>query len=294
MVSIHARCDGVFIGHALVSHFDVSTQMAQQLSESLLELKHFDGSNIMARYLYLYHTKKCDYGQTMNIVCQNLKDKMKNNQGDLSICREDFLFDQCIINETVKLTDSKLGGLTAGCGPAHRSFPLALCPWIDDDDLFDLSNKEAALTHYSPLAGQVAGIVNLICRSLIRNNTWYDAVRSAFATPSLHIDVSDIYLRYSRWSTASKETHPAYAPTVLNEALHYITTSDSAAEAIKKANAKGNFYCLPVIGILSGARWGVSLDMYKDKVNDPKLKTIRDTADKLSNLWTSKYDSVQA
>jgi ADP-ribosylglycohydrolase len=294
MLNIQARCNGVFIGHAIASQFDSSVQMSQQLSESLLELKRFDGPDIMSRYLYLYHTKRYDLGETTKIVYQNFKDQIKTDRGHSPVCREDFLFDQLFIDETVKLADNKLGGYTAGCGPAHRSFSLALCPWIDDDDLFDLAKAEAKLTHYSPLAGQVSGIINLICRSLLRDKTWQDAVQSAFLTPALHVDVSAVYLEYNRWCTPSKETHPAYAPTVLNAALHYITSSSSAVEAIEKANIGKNFYCLPIIGVLSGALWGIPIEMYKNKVDNAHFKVIHDIANKFSNQWTSQPDSLHA
>ncbi|CAF0923195.1 unnamed protein product [Rotaria sp. Silwood1] len=138
--------------HIITSQFDVSCHMALQLSECLLELKSFDESNIMSRHLYLYHTKKYELGETMKFIYENLKDKIQNYHEHLSVCREDFLFDQLTIDETVKLTDKKLGGYTGGCGPAHRSFFLALCPWIDDDDLYNISKKEATLTYFNPLA----------------------------------------------------------------------------------------------------------------------------------------------
>ncbi|CAF0827017.1 unnamed protein product [Adineta steineri] len=293
MVSIHARCNDVFIGHAIASHFDTSAQLAQELSESLLTLESFNGPDIMSRYLYLYHTKRCDFGETLKIVYQNLKDKITINES-LPISRENCRFDQLIIDETVKMTDGKLGGHTAGCGPVHRSFPLALCSWIDDDDLFELSMKEAALTHYSSLAGQVSGIVNLICRSLIKNRPWRDAVQSAFTTPLLHKDVCSIYGRYNRWSDLGKQTHPAYAPAVLIEALHYIANSSNAIDAIEKATTKKNSYCLPIIGILASARWGFPLDTYNDKIKDGQLKIIRDTANKLSNQWSLQQHNIYA
>jgi ADP-ribosylglycohydrolase len=294
MASSQTRCDGVFIGHAIASQFDASVQMALQLSGSLLELKRFEGSDVMSRYLYLYHTKRYKMGEITIATYQNLKDIIKNSSGHSPVCREDFVFDQSIINETVKLTDDKFGGLTGGCGPVHRSFPLALCPYIIDDELFDITMKEAALTHYSRVAGQVAGIVNLICRSLLRNKKWHEAVQSAFSAPSLHADVNDVCIGYGRRWSLSKTTHPAYAPTALSAALHAISISKSAAEAIQQASVEGNHYCLPIVGILSGALWSIPTEMYKDKANDLQLKTIRDTAHKVSNQWTSQSDSVNA
>jgi ADP-ribosylglycohydrolase len=214
--------------------------------------------------------------------------------GQSSITRENFRFDQSIIDETVKLADKKYSGHTAGCGPAQRSYPLAFCPFILDDDLFDYTKLEAQLTHYNPLAGEVAGIVNVICRSLVKNQSWTDAINSAFSTPQLHNDVKAIYGRHHRWSNPAVETHSAYAPTVLNAAIHYVATSENASQAIAKAHAKDKHYCTPIVGILAGARWGIPVEMFRDNINDTQLKTLRETANKLSDLWKIKPDSATA
>jgi ADP-ribosylglycohydrolase len=47
-------------------------------------------------------------------------------------------------------------GLAAGCNPAHRTAPLAMATFLDDDVLADCALREAALTHAHPLAGDVA------------------------------------------------------------------------------------------------------------------------------------------
>ncbi|CAF3704711.1 unnamed protein product [Rotaria socialis] len=292
MASIHARCDGMFIGHALVSNFDDSCHMASQLSESLLELKRFDGPNIMSRYLYSYHTKKYDLGETTKIVYESLKNRVQNESKRSPVSRESFLFDQSIIDETARLTDSTLGNKTAGCGPSSRSFPLALCHWIDDDDLFDISKKEANLTHHNRLAGEVAGIVNLICRSLLRKKTWEEAIQLAFLAPSLHDDVSAVCLRYGRSMNPNVNMHPAYAPRVLLEALQYVANSNNLTEALRNLNVKQNFYALPIIGVFLGARWDIPLEIFEDKLNDPRLKTIRDIANKFSREWNPENESA--
>ncbi|CAF3718040.1 unnamed protein product [Rotaria magnacalcarata] len=290
MTSIHACCDGMFIGHALVSNFDDSSHMTLQLSESLLELKRFDGPNVLSRYLYLYHTQKYDLGETTKIVYESLQNRVQNESQRSPVSCQSFLFDQSIIDETAKLTDSILGNKTAGCGPASRSFPLALCHWIDDDDLFDISKKEATLTHHNRLAGEVAGIVNLICRSLLRNKTWQEAVQSAFLAPSLHDDVSAVCLRYGRSMSSNVNVHPAYAPRVLLEALQYVANSHNLTEALQNLNVKKNFYALPIIGVLLGARWGIPLEIFEDKLDDPRLKTIRDIANKFSREWSPENE----
>jgi len=294
MINIHARCEGVFIGHAIASNYDPSISMAVDISESLLECKQFNASDILSRYLFLYHTKPCEIGETTKYLYQIALNKIKSIDNKSGISRQDLIFDQSIINEFVKITDGKLNGHTAGCGPAQRSFPLALCPWINDDDLFDLSMEEAALTHYNSLAGQVAGIVNVICRSLLKNKSWNNAVQLAFSTPRLHSDVSNVSMRYSRSAQPAVSTHAAYAPTVLNAALHYIANSNNAMEAIEKARAKDKHYCAPIVGILSGALWGIPLDIYKNRSNDVQFQIIGNTANKLGNQWPSRHDHIVA
>lgn len=292
MLNIDARCNGAFIGHAIASDYDPSISMATSITDSLVERGKFDGSDILSRYLYMYHTQRSEIGEATKSLYQLASNNIPNAGNQSSISRQDFLFDQSIINEYVKITDKNLNGYTAGCGPAQRSFPLALCSRIDDADLFELSMKEAALTHYNPLAGQVAGIVNVICRSLLKNHSWHNAVQSAFTMPRLHDDILSVSNRYSRSAHPFVPTHIAYAPTVLNTALNYVTTSTNAADAIKKARSNDQFYCAPIVGILSGALWGIPQNMYANKVNDATFLTIRKAASKLSSQWPSQYDSV--
>ena len=251
MTNINARCDGAFVGHAIASNYDPSISMAVDISESLLEKKQFDGPDILSRYLYLYHTQKSEIGATTKYLYQIALNKIEQNDVELSISRQNLLFDPQTISEFVQATDQRLGGHTAGCGPAQRSFPLALCPSIKDYDLFQLSMEEAALTHYNPLAGQVAGIVNLICRSLLRKNTWHDALESAFQTPRLHPDMYEVRARCSRSADSFIKTHIAYAPTALHAALYYVTISTNPTAAIAAAYAKDRYYCAPIAGILS-------------------------------------------
>lgn len=285
------RCEGAFIGHAIASQYDPSIYLAENVGNSLLDCKTFDGSDILSRHLYLYHTKPCEIGEVTKYIYQQA---IQYISGKPALSRESFCFNQSVIDEIVQSTDKKCDGYTAACGPAQRSYPLAFCSFISDHDLFDYTKHEAKLTHYSPLAGQVAGIVNLICRSLLNNKTWSESINSAFAEPQLHDDIKSIYGRHHRWPKPTTETHPAYAPTVLNAALHYVATSENATQAILKAQTNEKVYCRPIVGILAGARWGIPIEMYKNNINDLQLKTLRETASKLSNLWQIKYDSASA
>ncbi|CAF4598410.1 unnamed protein product, partial [Rotaria sp. Silwood2] len=132
--------------------------------------------------------------------------------------------------------------------------------------------------------------INLICRSLINNVDWSDAVNSAFTTPRLHNDVQNVLLRHHRWADPGVETHVAYAPTVLNTALHYVSVSKNAAQAMANADGKNKHYYLPIVGILAGARWGIPVETYKDNINDAQLITLRETCTKLSTTWKQKLD----
>ena len=292
MVSIQGRCHGAFIGHAIASKYDPSISMAIEISDSLLEHKKLNGPDILSRYLYLYYTKHYEIGETTKYLYQIALNNIQMAGNRSTITRQDFLLDQNTINEYVKITNDKLNGHTGGCGPAQRSFPLALCTSIDDDDLFEISKQDAALTHFSPLAGQVAGVVNVICRSLLRNKTWAEAIQRAVASPGLHSDVTDVFARYARSSEPFIKTHAASAPTVLNAALHFIHNATNAKEAINNVSSTDRYYCAPIVGFLSGARWGIPDDMYKDKVNDTQFVIIRDTTNKLSSSWPVKYQSV--
>jgi len=289
MTTVLARTEGAFIGHAIASQYDPSIFMALNVSDSLIDRRAFDGPDILSRHLYLYHTKKYEIGEITKYIYQEAVQRTKEPS---SITRENFRFDQSVIDELVKLADKKCDGHTAGCSPAQRSYPLAFCAFISTDDLYDFTNSEAKLTHENPLAGQVAGIVNVICRSLLKNQNWIDAIRSAFTIPKLHQDIIAIYGRHQRFLTPAVETNSAYAPTVLNAALHYVANSTSAAQAIAKAHAHDKNYCAPIVGILAGARWGIPLEMLQQNINDEKLKTIRETASKLYEFWKIKPGSV--
>lgn len=278
------------IGHAIASRYDPSILMALNVTESLLNCQKFDGSDILSKHLYLYHKDKCEIGATTKYIYQQATHGRRKPPST----HEDFRFEQSAIDSMVQGADQECGGRTAGCAPAHRSYPLALCHYISDEDLFECSVKEAKLTHYNPIAGQVAGIINVICRSLIKNISFRDAVNSAFEIPRLHPDVQSVAIFYGRRVYPPEEKHAAYAPTVLCAALHYVSTSRSAAEAIAKAHETDKHYCAPIVGILAGTLWGIPMEMYKDNIQDAQLKTLRQAAGSLSSMWPSVSNGPNA
>ncbi len=59
-------------------------------------------------------------------------------------------------------------GLTAGCNPAHRAAPFAMCALLPDCGLAAAAAAEAKLTHQHPLAGDVsAAVATLLCLTCI-------------------------------------------------------------------------------------------------------------------------------
>ena len=292
MLNITERCKSAFIGHAIASNYDPAISLAINVSESLLEHKEFNGRDILSRYLFSYHTKAFVIGETTRYIYNAALNTIQATRKNSPITRQDFLLDQTYITELVKTIDKEMNGLTAGCSPAQRSFPLALCARIDDDDLFELSKQEAALTHFNPQAGQVAAVVNAICRSLLRNKTWSDSIRSSFTSPGISGDIISVSQRYMRSPDPYTPTHAAYAPTVLNAALYFVHQSTNARDAIEKARTKGNCYCAPIVGFISGIRWGIPVEMYANKVNDLQIIKMCEMADKLSNAWPVQNQDV--
>ena len=289
-----ARSNGAFIAHTLASNNDASILMSGQLIESLLQYKKFNHSEVLSRYLFLYHTERCALGKTITEMHKVILDMLTNRYHDSSLTRQDFLINRSTIDKAVKLVDNNLHGQTAGCGPAHRSFPLALCPAIKDEDLFERSMEEAQLTHASPIAGQVAGIVNLICRALLRDQTWDEAIESAFAVPRLHDDLLDVWTSHSRSHCPDPDSNSAYAPNSLHAALYYISNSNDTLGAIRKARSENDFSCLPIVGILAGTLWGVPPLIQREHSGNPQMTSMLQAANTFAYVWDTPYSSVKA
>ncbi|CAF0752966.1 unnamed protein product [Didymodactylos carnosus] len=286
MSTILDRLEGALVGHALCDRFNASTKMAFQLGESLMELKEFDSSDVLSRYLWLYHTStnNCDMGEIIKLVYHDLVSQIKTKKNN-KITQQDFKFHVQQINATSEKVNEKLHGLTAGCNPAHRSYPIALYSSIHNDDVFDISKQEACLTHYSPEAGQVSGIVNLICRSLIIGQTWDSAVNNAFCVPNLSTDIQQIVSYHGRSSHIFEAKPSAYAPKVLKIALDCVKNSKFFKDAYERIYRIDNIYAPPIVGILAGAQWGLTsmLNMIND--SDQSLSAIRKMANELAQPW---------
>jgi ADP-ribosylglycohydrolase len=142
--------------------------------------------------------------------------------------------------------------MTAGCNPAHRSAPLAMCAVLDDSRVSQAAVTEACLTHRHPLAGDVAAAVACLCRTLIRGTEWPVALGLAAAGRSRETGRAI--------ETRSREplSRSGFAPDALGAAIHFVDTADCFADALARAIdfAGPANYCPVLVGSIGGARWG--------------------------------------
>ncbi|CAF1082921.1 unnamed protein product [Rotaria sp. Silwood1] len=270
------RRESAMLGHAYADNFQALTDMALGLSKSLQECRKFDGSDVISHYLSAYHgsNPKPNIGNITNSVYEEFLTHIKEPPFKLPI--KDIYSVSYAVHE-------KNHGLTSGCNPAQRSFPLAFCKQIDDKNLFQIACDEARLTHYSTTAGQISGLTCLICRYLINGYEWDDAITSAFetalsTTPDLLGEIQEIQKRYKDDDilndTLNEKRKHIYAPNTLHTALYCITKADSFESALVHARRLDPLYCPILVGILAGARWCVPPTMLPDNYRE-KIKKIK-------------------
>lgn len=280
-------CDNAMVGHAAVDDWRASTHLALLLSKSLCKSKRFDASDIMSRYLNLYHVSKCNMGETTKLVYEELLASVPMTPS--TITRKNFIFTVEKIYDASQSAHNKLNGLSGGCNPVQRSFPLAFCPWIADEKLFYISCAEARLTHYSPSAGQVAGVMNVICRRLLKGDDWDKAVKTAFSsTPNMLDEIHEIRQLYEQDQFVKPTGHPAYAPNTLYTALYCVGQANSFSNALERADQIEGDYCPLLVAVLAGSRWPVPQSLLaehqKDTLNDihKVAKCFNDEWDKIN------------
>ncbi|CAF4651463.1 unnamed protein product, partial [Rotaria sp. Silwood2] len=258
------RCESTMLGHAFADNFQALTDMALELSRSLQTCRK--------------------WGKITKTVYEELKSHIKNKSNNFT--REDFKFPIKEIYNASRTVHENRHGLSSGCNPAQRSFPLALCPWIDDNNLFQVSCDEARLTHFSTTAGQVSGLTNLICRRLINGDEWNDAIKNAFLiAPDLLGEIREIQERYKHDDilndTLNLSSPYVYAPNTLHTALYCITKANSFKNALENVHKLDIYHSPILVGILTGARWDVPKQMLRDSPED-KIKEIQKIAAKFS------------
>ena len=159
-----SRAAGVLLGLAAGDRIGGPLRMALRVAESLRDRGSFDASDIGACHLAWWREGAFDTGPTVAEV--------------LSLVAAGQTFEAAAAR-----VHEETGRMTAGCNPAHRIAPLAMCAAIADPELGRAAAAEARLTHRHPLAGDAAAAVASLCRALIRGVPW-PAARAAAAGES--------------------------------------------------------------------------------------------------------------
>lgn len=193
------RCQGVLIGLAAGDRIGGPISMAVRLAESLLDCDGFDPIDILSRYLHWWREEGFDTGPVSERAFRLMASGVP-------------------ASDVAGIVHQEVDGKTAGCNPAHRSPPLSMLAPISDEDLERCAVSEARLTHYDPLAGEVAAAVNAVCRALIRGSVWEDAERTC-----------------SRFVAKEQPSdNGGFAPDVLRAAMFFVGISDSFDEALER------------------------------------------------------------
>jgi ADP-ribosylglycohydrolase len=258
------RVAGVLMGLAAGDQIGGPIRMAVRVGESLLERRTFDPADIMGRYLHWWRNGAFDTGPTVASVLTRV---------DRGVPYTEVAGD--VHEET--------GGMTAGCNPAHRSAPLAMCSAIRDVDLAAAATAEAQLTHWHPLAGEVAAAVVRLCRSLVRGLSWPEALRAAAADRSPEIR------RVLESAAEAPTSRSGFAPDALRAAVHFVRVSSSFDEALERALefAGPANYSPVLVGSIAGARWGsTAVDTAFVAHHGEFLSHVAEVASALASGWS--------
>lgn len=265
-----ARVAGVLLGLAAGDQIGGPVRMALRLGQSLVHCGGFSQDDLTARYLDWWRTDAFDMGPTAARVFLRVE---RGSSWETA----------------ARQVDAEAGGLTAGCNPAHRSAPLAMCAAIPTEALAEQAQREARLTHCHPLAGDVAAAVVRLCRALIEGEDWERACEQAAlgCLPET---------RQALEGTSVAPLSPGgFAPEVLRAAVAIVRAADSADEALSRALtfAGPANYCPVLVGSLAGARWGVhAIPTSLLARHTALLPTLHQTARALALSWQDSRPPV--
>ena len=250
--TVEDRCRGVVVGLAAGDRIGGPIRMALRLAESLVEKGRLDPADVLDRYLAWWRQGAFDTGPVSARALAHMAAGMS-------------------VGDATAQVHYEFGGMTAGCNPAHRTPPLAMCAAVADDDLAGCALAEARLTHHDPLAGEVAAAATGLCRALVRGDGWGMALRhvSGFAAPD------------------GPGSNGGFAPDVLRAALHFVGSSARFTEALARslAFAGPSNYCPVLVGAVAGARWGASAVPPPALAHVEILPRVRAVADALAAGW---------
>jgi ADP-ribosylglycohydrolase len=234
-ITAQDRVEGILVGLAAGDPNGGPIRMALCLAESLVALGRFDRADVLGRYLAWWNAGGFDTGPIAAQVFSSISAGVSPHDAP------------------ARVHDAS-GGMTAGCNPAHRSAPLAMAAFLPDEDLAAAALEEAAITHWHPLAGDVAAATVVLCRALVRGSSWPAAleIASRGRSPQTLAALLD--------PTSSELSRGGFAPAVLQAAVFFIQTHDSFSDALDAALAHAGpaNYCPVLAGAIGGARWGAA------------------------------------
>jgi len=263
MDEIQNRVKGILLGLAVGDKIGGPLRMALQTAESLVQCNGFNVDDIAGRYLAWWREEGFDTGPTSDTVFQRV------NSGRS-------------FDKAARQLHEETNGYTAGCNPAHRAAPLAMCANLTDDDLANAATADSVLTHYHPLAGDVSAAVVSLCRALVRGHEWSKALEIARQgrLPLTRAALTD--------SSESNLNTGGFAPEVLAAAAHFVGANSNFSTAICEAvNFAGPAnYCPVLVGSIGGARWGAS-SVDDDLISQNKglMPRVMESAEILAAGW---------
>jgi ADP-ribosylglycohydrolase len=256
------RARGILLGLLMGDRNGGPIQMALELASSLRRLGRFSLNDVRLRYLTWFLREGTDTGPVSARVFELISFGVEPGDAVAQVHRE-------------------FGGLTAGCNPAHRAAPLAMCSFIADDDLPATAVQEAKLTHEHGLAGDVSAAVVVLCRALIRGAAWSEA-----------LEVAAVARQPATQATMSLAITPAlksggFAPDVLRAGISFVDRHSSFEAALSEALpfAGPANYCPVLVGSIAGARWGASEIVIDGYPRREILRRALEVSQELSSQW---------
>lgn len=159
-----------------------------------------------------------------------------------------------------------------------------MCSFIADNELPAMAIQEARLTHEHELAGDVSAAVILLCRALIRDTAWNEALELAA--------VGRQPATQAAMSLAIRPTPKSggFAPDVLRAAISFVDKNSSFDAALSDALrfAGPANYCPVLVGSIAGARWSASEIVTEGHPRTEILRRVLELSEDLGSQWIPK------
>ena len=215
--------DALFQGIASGDQYGGPTKMAQILYESIEAKKRLSVQDVTARYLDWWKTDAFDTGPVFDAVFAKINEGPWRAAPAFQVHLE-------------------LNGETAGCNPAHRIAPIALFENISTIAIGDLARREASITHWDAIAGDMSAVMAYLCRFSLEGQSWQEAKSITAA------------LEPEAWRIIQKAeiSKDGYAPNVMRTAIEFLDQPNSLQRAFEFAGF-GN-YCPVIVGTIDALR----------------------------------------